>query len=76
MNQITGLFSTDKSARNTDKSKFTYNGWGIAFDGRGMWDFGNSFARNVLIFGIDNTSFSCTCNQKLFNIRQRAKEKS
>ena len=32
--------------RNTAKSKFTYNGRGIAFDGKGMWSFGNDFARN------------------------------
>ena len=33
------LFGTVKLTRNADKSKFTYNGRGIAFDGKGMWNF-------------------------------------
>ena len=43
------LFATVKLTRNVDKSKFTYNGRGIAFDREGMWSFGNVFAINVLI---------------------------
>ena len=34
------------------------NGRGIAFNGKGMWRFGNGFARNVVNFGFDNTSSS------------------
>ena len=41
--------------RNANKSKFTYNGRGIAFDGKGMLSYGNDLARNVVIFGVDNT---------------------
>ena len=29
------LFGTVKLVRNTIESKFTYNGWGITFDGEG-----------------------------------------
>ena len=29
-----------------------------------MWSFGNNFARNVVIFGLDNTSSSHTDNKK------------
>ena len=29
-----------------------------------MWSFGNGFARNVLIFGVDNTSLFHTYNEK------------
>ena len=47
-----------------DKSKFTYNGWGIAFDGKGTWSFSSAFARNVVLLGVDNTSSSHTDNQK------------
>ena len=37
---------------------------GIAFDGSGSWSFGNDFARNIMIFGADN-SLSChTDNRK------------
>ena len=35
------LFGTIKLTRNTDKSKFTYNGSGIAFDGKDFWSFDN-----------------------------------
>ena len=58
------LFGTVKLVRNADKSKFTYNDRGIAFDGEVMWSFANDFGRNVVIFGVDNTSSSHTDNQK------------
>ena len=45
-------------------SQFTYNGWGIAFDGEGSWSFVNDFARNIVIFGVDDSSSSHTNNQK------------
>ena len=53
-----------KLARNAIKSKFIYNGRGIVFDGKGLWSFGNGFARNVVIFVVDNTSSSYTDNRK------------
>ena len=43
-------------AENSDKSKWIYRGYGIAFDGNGEWNFGNDFTRNVVIFGVDNSS--------------------
>ena len=52
------LFGTVKLTKNADKSKFTYNGRGIAFDGKGSWSFSNGFARNVTIFVVNNTSSS------------------
>ena len=55
MNCLLGIV---KLAGNTIKSKFTYNGWEIAFYGEGSWRFGNDFARNVVIFGVDNSSSS------------------
>ena len=41
-----------------------YNGQGIAFDGEDGCRFGNDFARNVVIFGVDNSSSSTTNNRK------------
>ena len=38
-------------------------GYGIAFDGKGMWSFGNDFTRNVIIFGVDNSSSSHADNR-------------
>ena len=43
---------------------FTYNGRGIAYDGEGSWSFGNGFARNVIIVGVDNSSSYHTDNGK------------
>ena len=54
------LFGTVKLVRSAIKSKF--KGRGIAFDGEVSWSFGNNFARNVVIFGADNSSSSHTDN--------------
>ena len=32
-----------------------YSGYGIEFDGKGEWSYGNDLARNVIIFWVDNT---------------------
>ena len=39
--------------------------YGIAFNGKGEWNFGNDFARNVIIFGVDSSSSSHTDNRKI-----------
>ena len=41
-----------------------YSGYGIAFDGKGEWSFGNNSARNVIIFRVDNSSSSHTDSLK------------
>ena len=41
-----------------------YSGYGIAFDGKGLWDFVSSSAKNVIIFGVDNSSSSHPDNRK------------
>ena len=38
------------------QSKVIYNWQGIAFDGENSWSFSNDFARNIVIFGDDNSS--------------------
>ena len=38
-------------------------GYGIAYHGKGAWNFSNDFAWNVVIFGIDNHSSSHTNNR-------------
>ena len=50
--------------KNSDKEKYVYSGYGIAFDGKGEWSFGNDYARNVIIFGSDNSSLSHADNLK------------
>ena len=46
------FFGAVKLTRNLDKIKFTYNVWGIAFNGKGLWGFDNDTARNIIIFGV------------------------
>ena len=41
-----------------------HSGYGIVFDGKCRWNFGNDFARNVVIFGFDNSSSSHADNRK------------
>ena len=45
-----------------------YSGYGIVFDEADEWNFGNDFARNVVIFGFDNNSSSHTDNRKINSI--------
>ena len=58
------LFGATNVVRNSDKEKWVYSGYGIAFDGSRSWNFDISYTRNVLIFGIDNSSSSPTDNRK------------
>ena len=52
------LFGATNIRKHGDKSKWVYTGYGIVFDGGGLWSFSNEFARNVVIFGVDNSSSS------------------
>ena len=38
--------------------KYVNSGSGIVFDGKALWSFGGDYARNVVIFGVDNSSSS------------------
>ena len=49
------MFGTTNIVKNSDNKKWVYSGYGIAFDGGELWNFGGGFARNVIIFGVDNT---------------------
>ena len=58
------LFGATNIVKNSDKEKCVYSGYGITFDNAGSWNFGNDFARNVIIFGVDNSSSSHFDNRK------------
>ena len=58
------LFGATISVKHNDKEKYGYSGCGIAFDGKGYWNFNDDYARNAIIFGVDNSSSSCTDNLK------------
>ena len=48
----------------SDKEKFVYSRYGIKLDSASSWNFSNDFARNVMIFGVDDSSSSCSDNRK------------
>ena len=50
------MFGTFKLVRNAIKSKFIFNSWGKEFVGEDSQSFDNYFAKNLLIFGVDNSS--------------------
>ena len=58
------LFGTVKLVRNAIKSKFIHNGREILFAGEDIQSFDKDSARNVVTFGVDNSSSSHTDNQK------------
>ena len=41
-----------------------YSGYETAFDGKSEWSFDNDYARNVIIFGVDNSLSSHADNLK------------
>ena len=52
------LFEATNIVKNSDKEKYVYTGFPIRFDRGGSWSFDNGTARNVIIFGVDNSSSS------------------
>ena len=58
------LFEATNVVRNSDKEKYVYSGYEITFDSAGSWSFDNDFARNIIIFGVDNSSSSYFDNRR------------
>ena len=58
------MFGATNIVKNSDKERYVYSGYGIAFDGKGEWSFDNDCARNVIISGVDNSSSSHADNLK------------
>ena len=58
------LFGATYIVKDTDKEKWVYGGYGISSDGPVTWNFDNGYARNVIIFGVDNSSSTHTDNRK------------
>ena len=50
--------------KHNDQQKYVYSSYEKAFDGKCERSFGNDFARNVIMFGVDNSSSSHTENLK------------
>ena len=60
------LFGATNKLKNSDKAKWVYSGYGIAFYGADSWSFGNDFARNVVLFGVDNLHHLILIIAKIF----------
>ena len=58
------LFGATNIVKISDKEKYVYSGYGITFYDAGSWSFGNGTTRNVIIFGVDNSSSSHVDNLK------------
>ena len=58
------MFGETNLVKNSDKEKYVYDSYGIAFIGKGEWSFGNGFTRNAIILGVDNISSSHAENLK------------
>ena len=58
------LFGVTSILKNNDEEKYVNSGYGIAFEGKGEWNFENGTARNVIIFGVDHCSSSNSDNSK------------
>ena len=52
------MFGATNIVKDSDKEKYVYSDYEIAFDGKGEWSFDNDYSRNDIIFGIDNSSLS------------------
>ena len=52
------LLGVTNIVKNNDKDKWVYSGYGITFDGGDWRSFGNSTARNAIIFGVYSSSSS------------------
>ena len=58
------MFGATNTIKNSYKEKYLHSGYRLAFDWKGEWRFGNVYVRNVLIFGVDNSSSSHSGNHK------------
>ena len=53
-------------AKNADIDQYKYSGYGIGFDRKGEFSFGNGFGRNCIIFAVDMSSSVHVDNKKKY----------
>ena len=61
------MFRAVTFTKDVDIYQYKYSGYGIGFDRKGEFSFGNGFGRNCIIFGVDMSS-SVHANNKTKNI--------
>ena len=58
------LFGAVSLSKHADTDQYKYSGYGIGFDRKGEFTFGNAFGRNYIIFGVDMSSSVHVDNKK------------
>ena len=58
------LCGSVKSTKNADIDKYGYFGYGIGFDSKSSFSFGNDIGKNVIIFRVDMSSSTKIDNTK------------
>ena len=59
-----GLFGAVKITKNINTSRYKYEGYGICFDGKSSFSFGNRIdVKNVIIFGVNTSNSSHSTNK-------------
>ena len=53
-----GLFGAVKLTKHVDVDLYKYSGYGTGFDRKGFYSTGDKVGRNVIIFGVDMSSYS------------------
>ena len=57
------MFGVVSLTKHVDIDQYKYSGYGVGFDRKGVFSFGNGFGRNCIIFGAD-MSISVHANNK------------
>ena len=50
------MFGAVTFTKNVDFDEYTYSGFGVGFDIKGEFSFGDGFGRNCIMFGVDTSS--------------------
>ena len=58
------LFGATYIVQSSDKETYVYSEYGVTFYNTGSWSFDNEFARNVVIFGVDDSLSSHSDNSR------------
>ena len=57
------LFGAVNLTKNDDFDQYKYSGYGIGFDRKGQFSFGNGFGGNAIVLGVDSTNSSHANNK-------------
>ena len=58
------MFGAVSLTKHVDIDQYKYSGYGIEFDKKGEFSFGNGLGRNCIIFGVDMSSSVHVDNKK------------